>query len=86
MIPTGNASVSTTAFTLGGQATLRAEIALGNFWRLSVGILGRLFPSVELAKSIYWEDVPAAQDGTVVFTDTVRLSGFGAWIGAAYRF
>lgn len=52
----------------------------------SADVIGRLFPTVELAKSIYWEDVPAAQDGTVVFTDTVRLSGLGAWIGAAYRF
>lgn len=77
------ASVSTTAFILGGQATFRIELPLGINWRLSAGVIGRLFPTVELAKSINWEDVPAAQDGTVVFTDVVRLSGFGAWVGAA---
>jgi TolB-like protein len=82
---TQNTTIASNEVLLGAAASLRAEIPMGLFWRLSSGIHVRFFPDVSIPKSITWTDsVPSTY--TVNITDTVHLSGFGAWIGAAYRF
>jgi TolB-like protein len=79
-------SVASNQIALGGAASLRAELPLNLNWRLGMAIHGRLFAQTNLAKTVDYVNIPDAFSGTVLFNDRVRLSGFGAWLGVAYRF
>ncbi len=81
---TGRATIYSDTVVLGAAASLRAELSLGLFWRLSAGFQARLLPDASIRKSFTYMD--SLNQYTAEFTDTVRLSGLGAWIGAAYRF